>query len=111
MAIVQTVDFSDLVQAFEVRGRADQFSRTALRALFDYYEELSEDSGEPFELDVIGLCVDWSEDTPINIASNYSIDISECEDDDDIKETVMDYLSEETTYIDLPNGDILYVNF
>ncbi len=41
--------------------RPDQFSYDALRALFDYYEELEESTGEQIKLDVIAICCDWTE--------------------------------------------------
>ena len=41
--------------------RPNQFSYDALRALFDYYEELEESTGEQIKLDVIAICCDWTE--------------------------------------------------
>jgi hypothetical protein len=41
--------------------RPDQFSYDALRALFDWYEELEEATGEQIKLDVIAICCDWTE--------------------------------------------------
>jgi hypothetical protein len=41
--------------------RPDQFSYDALRALFDWYEQLEEATGEQIELDVIAICCDWTE--------------------------------------------------
>ncbi len=50
-------DFHDLFNAI----RPDQFSYDALDALFDYYEELEEATGEQIKLDVIAICCDWTE--------------------------------------------------
>jgi hypothetical protein len=41
--------------------RPEQFSYDALRALFDYYEGLEEDTGEQIKLDAIAICCDWTE--------------------------------------------------
>jgi len=60
--IVQTVtsagQFSDEFHAY---NRGDQFSYEALQAMYVWFEEFSEDSGQPFELDVIGICCEFTE--------------------------------------------------
>lgn len=42
-------------------GRKEQFSYSALRALFGWYSELSEQSEQGIELDVIAICCEWAE--------------------------------------------------
>lgn len=61
MPIVQTVTMHQFRQAFVDAGRKDQFSYKGLELLYDYLENLSEDIGEDIELDVIGLCCDYTE--------------------------------------------------
>lgn len=56
-----TVNFYHFERAFHDAGRAKQFSRGALRAIFDWHEEYERASGEEVELDVIALCCEWSE--------------------------------------------------
>lgn len=56
-----TVNFYRFERAFIEMGRAEQFSRGALEAIFDYIEEYEEDSGEEIEMDVVALCCEWSE--------------------------------------------------
>ena len=56
-----TVSFDDFANAFERKGRGDQFSRAGLRALFDYLEQSEEDLDMPLELDVIALCCEYAE--------------------------------------------------
>ena len=58
--IYQKLDASDFARAFERMGRVDNFEHDGLRALFEYLEELAEDTGEPIELDVIALCCEYS---------------------------------------------------
>jgi hypothetical protein len=41
--------------------RRSHFSRSALHALYEHYDELSNDIGEDIELDVVGMCCEWSE--------------------------------------------------
>jgi hypothetical protein len=76
--IYQTIDnASQFRDQFHQCGRGDQFSYEALGLLFDYLE----DCGSDVELDVVGICCEFSEDTVENIADYYSIDISECDGD------------------------------
>ena len=56
-----TVNYNDFADAFRRYDRANQFSRAGLRALFDHLEELERETGDEYELDVIGLCVDFME--------------------------------------------------
>lgn len=68
---------------FHSYGRGDQFSYNAFGALFDYYTELAEGCGEPFEMDVIGICCDWCEyDTMQEAAEAYDIDKEIYKDDE-----------------------------
>ena len=55
-----TVGYYDFLRAFE-DTRPNQFSRAALAALWDYFEQYEEDCGEEIELDVIAICCDFCE--------------------------------------------------
>lgn len=57
----KTVYQSDFIQAFTNMGRGSQFSEAGLSALFDYLEQYEDDTGVELELDVIGLCCDFTE--------------------------------------------------
>ena len=59
--IVNTIDQCLFRQTFHNYGKGDQFSYEGLNALFDYLEELSEDTGANIELDVIALCCEFTE--------------------------------------------------
>ena len=41
--------------------RKNQFSRDALRELFGFYDQLADDSQEPIQFDMVGICCEWSE--------------------------------------------------
>ena len=105
--------------AFAQANRKTQFSYEGLEVLFDYLEELSDSIGENIELDVIGLCCDYAEDTPEAIAQNYGVAIhanpEELEDTFSIPsnlELVVDYLEKEGVYIgETPSGTIVYQQF
>ena len=59
--LVKRVSFYDFLEEFEKYGREDQFSYEGKRALYDYLNELSEDIGEPIELDVVAISCEFAE--------------------------------------------------
>ena len=56
----QQIDKYDFARAFE-QVRPDNFSRAGLSALYEYFEQLEEDIGNPIELDVIAFCCEYAE--------------------------------------------------
>ena len=59
--IIQTVNQYDFRQAFAEYNRADNFSYEGLTALFEWLEQLADDTSTPYELDVIALCCEFTE--------------------------------------------------
>lgn len=109
----QTINVSEFRDAFRRMDR-NNFSYEALGMLFEYFENLEEDTGEEMELDVIAICCDYNEDSPEDIADNYSIDLSELDEDDDVgkENAVMDYLNDHTSVIgQTSSGTIIYQVF
>lgn len=106
-----TVSNHDFIDAFRAYDRIDNFSFEALDLLFSYFEEYEESTGEEIELDVVAICCDYSEDTVENIAENYSIDLSECEDDDEKRQAVFDYLSDNTSVVGDTASGFVYAVF
>lgn len=112
MAIIKTVYFNDFVREFEAYGRGNNFSYSGLRALFDYLEELSEQCGKDFELDVVGICCDYREDDAETIAEQSDIDLSDCDDEDQKIEVVREYLENETSVVgEVGDGVFVYAAF
>ena len=104
----QTVNQSAFIDAFHAYDRYEQFGYDALCSLFEYLEQYEEDTGEELEMDVIAICCDYSVDSVQDIASNYRIDIDGL-DDDEARQAVLGYLSENTTIVDEDcNGQIVY---
>ena len=84
--------------------RPENFSIESLRALFAHLEEIEQSTGEEMELDVIGLCCDFSEYPDAECAAaDYG---REFESDDE----AFDFFCEETTVIDF-DGGIIIENF
>ena len=111
MAIVQTLTKSSFVDAFKQSYRKDQFSYEALGAIFDYLEEYSDSTGENVEFDIVAICCDWSEMTWQEIAQSYDVDLSQCTDDDERIDVVKDFLSEETQFVELSDGNFVFIQF
>ena len=95
----QTINVYQFRDAFK-SIRPDNFSDSGLSALFDYLEAYEDDTGEDLELDVIGLCCDFSEDWADNIAADYNIDIEDAEGDPEAVAIIArDYLQDEGAYV------------
>jgi hypothetical protein len=104
----QTLIFPTFADAFRSHGRSDQFSYSALESLFNYFEELEDDTGETMELDVIAICCEYSEESPEDIANSYSVDI-EGLDEDEVRDAVVLYLERRTSIVDTDcDGQIVY---
>lgn len=101
----------DFERAFVDCGREDQFSYEALGLLFVYLEEYEESTGQEIELDVIALCCEYYEDTVQAIADNYSVDLSECEDEDEERDTVREYLENNTSIVGETSDGFIYACF
>lgn len=55
--MIQRIDKNDFVREFDNFNRSENFTREAREALYDYLEEIDEN----IELDVIGICCDYTE--------------------------------------------------
>lgn len=94
-----SINLHDFRDAFRAHGRTENFSYLGLELLFNYLEELEEETGEEIELDVVGLCCDYCEDTADSIANDYSIDMPDATTDEERADIVRDYLIENTTIV------------
>lgn len=108
-----TVTFSEFCDAFSAAGRNDQFSYEGKRALFNFLEEMEEQTGKEYDLDVIALCCEYVESTIDELIADYDIDVSEAEgDDEEIERIVEDFLNDNTMLVGkLDNGSFVYAQF
>ena len=114
MAIVQSINsVHQFREAFRLAGRMDQFSYEGLEVLFNYLDELSEDTGEPIELDVVALCCEYYEASIEELIAYYNLDLSEFDEDDpdSIIEAVREYLEYKTSVCGQVNGGFVYAAF
>lgn len=111
--IKQTINFSQFCDAFWDTYK-NNFTYEGKRALFDYLEEISEDTGEDIELDIVALCVEYTEyDSEIEAASEYFTYESKPEGTQEENEKLAhDYLQEHTTVIPVGDtGRVIIQNF
>ena len=102
--LIKKVYFNDFLEEFKKYDREDQFSYEGKKALFNYLNELGEDLGEPIELDIIGLCCDFTEYNSLeefNDAYGYSVDEVNSIDD----------ISYYTTVISIDDESFIIQNF
>ena len=108
-----SVNFSQFCDAFRDMGRNDNFSYAGKRALFDLLEEMADQTGEEYELDVIALCCEFAESDVEELINDYRIDVSEAEgDEEEIEALVEEYLQNNTMVAGkLDNGSFVYAQF
>ena len=111
-----TVNSSMFADAFRRMGHENQFSREALEALFEYIENYEEDTGIRVELDVLGLCCEFTEyTTAVEAASDYGFtteleaeDYEDAESYEDAKEgEALEWLQDRTEVINFDGGLII----
>lgn len=101
--MIQTINVSDFRDAFRACNRHEHFSYEGLGALFEYLEETDPD----YELDVIALCCEFSEDTVEDIAEHYGIELPA--DEAEHQAAVRAYLEENTSIVAETASGFLHV--
>lgn len=111
-----TVSRYEFERAFVDADRKENFTYEGLNALFEYLAEYEEQTGEEIELDVIAICCEYCEEPAEYIARNYSIDFSHLDAEDadyeeQCKEAVRYYLTENTTLVGETSTGFVYACF
>lgn len=113
MAIVQSINsVYQFREAFRLAGREDQFSYKGLEVLFDYLDQLSDETGKPIELDVVVLCCEYNESSAAELIDSYNIEVDfENQDEEEHKEIVREYLEDRTSVCGEVEGGFVYAAF
>jgi len=92
----QTIDKGDFRDAFDRMGRGDQFSYEALGMIYDYLTALEDNSGHECELDVIGICCEFTEyATAAELREAFRhLDLPPQNDDDDDDKALLDFIDD-----------------
>ena len=89
------------VEAFKRMGRGGHFTYGALQAMFEHYEQMAEDLGDPVELDPVAICCDWSEYDDIEKAASDLVPDSAYSDPGVFDEQeAIEYLIDHTIFIE-----------
>jgi hypothetical protein len=116
----QTINFSQFRDAFNGSQYQNNFSYDGKIALFDYLEELEEDTGEEIELDIIALCCDYTEyDSAFDAAKEcfafegmtFGKDGEELETAEEVELKAFKFLEDNTTVITCTNGHVIIQSF
>lgn len=95
--LIKTIDRGeDLHREFEAYNRGDNFSYCACNALVEYFSEC----GNNIELDVIGICCDFSEYTEDELVREY-------DGYGETAEEIAEAIADEAWIIELENGNYL----
>ena len=104
-----TIDSHGFRNAFERCGRQNQFSHCGKLALFEHLESIEQDTGSDIELDVVGLCCDFTEfDSAFEAVKNYRpFFIHEDLNEEEQERQAIQFLSDNTTIIHFDGGVII----
>ena len=87
--MIQTINEFQFEDAFK-SIRPDNFSYEGLKALYDYFEQYEEDTGEQIELDVIAICCDYYEYEDLEaFQEDYSEDYESIEEIEHATQVIM----------------------
>lgn len=118
MALIEKIYSSDLYHMACRMDRGHNFGYNGWRAIGEYLEELSDGMGEDVEVDIVGICCDYSmaESTSDwwEECGEYSdIDSDEWEemDDDEKLEAIENYLQENTSVVICEENLIIWQAF
>lgn len=116
MAMIQTVNPSDLYHMACRMDRGDSFGYKGWARIGDYLEELSTD--DDIEIDIVGICCDYSMSEDVNdwwkeYGVYSDIDSGEWEemDDEEKLEAIQDYLNENTSVVCCNEDCIIWAAF
>ena len=128
MAIVQTLLQYQFIEMMR-DARPDNFTIAALRVLFDYLDELSDDCGQDFEFDAIAIACGYTEADAIEVYNRYMPDINLDDEDQDLfdlyhntdqahmlndllKPQIIEYLECNTCFVgETNNGSLVFAGF
>ena len=106
----RSINLHEFRDAFANMGRGDNFSYEGLGILFEGLESVADETGEEYELDVIALCCEFSEESDAEIIANYGIEINS-KYDFSAREELLEYLNERTWVLGSTEDTIIYASF
>ena len=118
MALINTIDASDLYHMACRMDRGHNFGYNGWNAIGEYLENLSDDIGENIEVDIVGICCEYSMSEDVSdwwkeYGVYSAIDSDEWEemDEDEKLEAINDYLQENTSVVTCEENLIIWQAF
>ena len=113
--MIKTINFSEFCDAFSKSDTyKNNFTYEGKRALFEYLEEMEENTGDPVEFDIIALCCEYSEyESAYEASLVYDFKMEyEKENEkeltvDEVEATALKYLEYQTQVITFDGGIII----
>ena len=117
MALIETINASDLYHMACRMDRGDRFGYAGWNTIGEYLEELSNDIGD-IKIDIVAICCDYSMSEDVNdwwneYGMHSDIDSEEWEEMDDKEklETIENYLQENTSIVTCQENLIIWQVF
>lgn len=103
MSIIKTLSIYDFQDEWEKwEDRKDTFSYEGKKALYEYLEQYSEDTGENIELNIVALCCEYTEYNNALEAYKYhntgTLDLEG--DEDEMEQQALEWLRDNTQVIE-----------
>ena len=118
MALIQTLCASDLYNLACNMARGKQFGYDGWLVIGDYLKQLSDDTGEDIEVDIVGICCEYSMSESVadwwkEYGVYSDIDSDEWEDMDDKEklEAIENYLQKNTSVVTCEENLIIWQAF
>jgi len=92
--MIKKISFNKFVQEFEDHGRENQFSEDALKLIYNFLSELDSN----YELDVIGVCCDFTENYMEEVAQDLGYELVDLLDNSELVEAVLERFKEALKY-------------
>lgn len=118
MALKTTLASSDVAHMAAAAGRLDSFGYKGWRTLAEYLDNLSDDIGEDIEIDIIGICCDYSMASSIGeyvseygIPANMTSEEFDELDDEEKLEAIEEFLLGNTALVHCSEDLIIWQSF
>ena len=108
-----TMSFADFLNNWP-ESRKNSFSYEGFRALFDYFDQYAEDTGEEIEYDPVAFDCEYTEyESAREAYKEYQRDDSEPEgeNDNEKEENAKEWLQDRTQVIEVEGGAIIIAQF
>lgn len=118
MALIEKISSSDLYHMACRMDRGDNFGYKGWNAIGDYLENLSDDLGEDVEVDIVGICCEYSMSEDVSewweeygVYSDIDSDEWEEMDDEEKLEAIENYLQDNTSVVTCQENLIIWQAF